>query len=89
MENMVVMALKDYNALKMKADAFGRAVSLQVFSTWVDCQVDPRALEPLVNAKIKEAIAYGEIDANNLQMKPTKEWFNSMTVANIIKDPEE
>lgn len=89
MENMVVMALKDYNALKMKADAFGHAVSLQVFSTWVDCHIDPRALEPLVNAKIKEAIAYGEIDANNLQMKPTKEWFNSMTVANIIKDPEE
>lgn len=89
MENMVVMALKDYNALKMKADAFGRAVSLQVFSTWVDCQVDPRALEPLVNAKIKEAIAYGEIEADKLKMRPTKGWFNSMTVADIIKDPEE
>ena len=89
MENMVVMALKDYNALKRKADAFVSAVTVIAHSRWVDVTINPRVLKPSVDAAIQLAINEGVIDAERLQMKPTKEWFNIMTVANIIKDPEE
>lgn len=89
MENKVIMSLRDYNALKRKADAFEQAVSLQVYSTWVDCKVDPKALEPLVKNKIKEAIADGVLDEGKLLMKPTKDWFNSITVAEVKQDTEE
>ena len=89
MENKVIMSLNDYNALKRKADAFESAVTVIAHSTWVDVTINPRVLKPSVDAAIQLAINEGVIDAERLQMKPTKEWFNIMTVANIIKDHEE
>ena len=89
MENKVIMSLKDYNALKRKADALEQAVSLQIYSTWVAFGVDPRVLAPYVNAKIQEAIDDGTIDSSKLTMKPAKDWFISITVADIKQDTEE
>lgn len=89
MENKVIMSLKDYNALKRKADALEQAVSLQVFSTWVDCKVDPQMLAPYVKVRIQEAIDAGEIDESKLTMKPVKDWFVSITVAELEPTTEE
>lgn len=89
MENKVIMSLNDYNALKRKADAFEQAVDIQIWTTWVDCNVNPKAIEPLVKAKIKEAIADGELDESTLRIKPTKDWLVSATIADVIKKDEQ
>lgn len=83
------MSLNDYNALKRKADAFEQAVDIQIWTTWVDCKVNPKAIEPLVKAKIKEAIADGELDESTLRIKPTKDWLVSATIADVIKKDEQ
>lgn len=89
MENKVIMSLKDYNALKRKADALEQAVSIQTFSTWVDCKVDPQMLAPYVKARIQEAIDAGEIDESRLTIRPAKDWLISSMVADLEPPTEE
>ena len=83
MENKVIMSLKDYNALKRKADALEQAVSIQTFYTWVDCKIDPQILAPYVKARIQEAIDAGKIDESKLTIRPVKDWLVSITVAEL------
>ena len=89
MENKVIMSLNDYNALKRKADAFDNAVTVNAYSTWVDVTVNPRVLKPSVDAAIQLAINEGTIDAKRLHMKPTAQWYGTITVASLDPEVEE
>lgn len=89
MENKVIMSLNDYNALKRKADAFDNAVTVSAYSTWVDVTINPRVLKPSVDAAIQFAINEGTIDAERLHMKPTAQWYGTITVANLDPEVEE
>lgn len=89
MENRVIMSLNDYNALKRKADAFENAVTVNAYSTWVDVTINPRVLKPSVDAAIQFAINEGAIDAERLRMRPTAQWFGTITVAELNPEVEE
>lgn len=89
MENTVTMSLNDYNALKRKADAFENAVTVNAYSTWVDVTINPRVLKPAVDAAIQFAINEGAIDAKRLHMRPTSQWFGTITVAELSPEVEE
>ena len=89
MENTVTMSLNDYNALKRKADAFENAVTVSAYSTWVDVTINPRVLKPAVDAAIQFPINEGAIDAERLRMRPTSQWFGTITVAEVSPEVEE
>ena len=89
MENKVIMSLNDYNALKRKADAFDNAITISAYSTWVDVTINPQVLKPGVEAAIQYAIKEGTIDAKRLHMKPTAQWYGTITVANLDPEVEE
>lgn len=82
MENKVIMSLKDYNALKRKADALESAVTLKVYDNYVECIVDPKVLYPYVKAQFEELVQRGEIDSNKFKMRATDLWYTTLIVAN-------
>lgn len=81
MENKVIMSLKDYNALKRKADALESAIALRVYDNYVECNVDPKVLYPHVKAQFEELVQQGEIDSNKFKLKPAGSWYIFTTVA--------
>lgn len=85
MENKVIMALSDYNALKRKADALEQLVSIKIWSSLVEFRVDAKAIEPYVMAKVREAIERGELDESRLKVMNPSEWYGGITFANIEK----
>ena len=89
MENKVIMALNDYNALKRKADAFDTAITVNAYSTWVDININPQVLKAAVDMVIKQAISEGAIPAERLKMRPINQWYGSITVADLKPEPEE
>ena len=89
MENKVIMALNDYNALKRKADAFDTAITVNAYSTWVEININPQVLKAAVDMVIKQAISEGTIPAERLKMRPTNQWYGSITVADLKPEPEE
>lgn len=88
MENKVIMSLKDYNALKRKADALESAVTLKDYSTWVECTIDARALRPYVMAQLDDMLNDGVFGEDTVKIRPTHEWYGGITVADIIKKQE-
>ena len=89
MENKVIMALSDYNALKRKADAIEQLVSLKVWDSFVEFKIDGKTIEPYVMAKVREAIERGELDESRLTVIDPRDWFGGITFASIDKKPEE
>lgn len=92
MENKVIMALSDYNALKRKADALeqlNQLVSLKIWDSFVEFRVDAKAIEPYVMAKVREAIERGELDESRLTVIDPRDWFGGITFASIDKKPKE
>ena len=89
MENKVIMALSDYNALKRKADALEQLVSLTVWGSFVEFKIDGKAIEPYVMAKVREAIERGELDESRLTVLDPRDWYGGITFASIDKKPEE
>lgn len=89
MENKVIMSLNDYNALKRKADAFESAITINTYSTWVDININPKAIKPAVDLAVKAAIEEGALDKERLQMKPSNEWFGSITIATLKPEVQE
>lgn len=88
MENKVIMSLKDYNALKRKADALESAVSLKSYGTWVECMVDARAIKPYVMAQLDDMLNDGAFGEDTVKVRPTHEWYGGITVADILKKEE-
>lgn len=89
MENKVIMALSDYNALKRKADALEQLVSLKIWDSFVEFKIDGKTIEPYVMAKVREAIERGELDEGRLTVIDPRDWFGGITFASIDKKPEE
>lgn len=89
MENKVIMSLKDYNALKRKADIFESAVKLNIHSTWIDCNIDPRVIYPYVKCQLEELCATGALDKDAVEIKPINHWYTGITVATIEEKPDE
>lgn len=89
MENMVTMSLRDYNAMKRKADLMEYAMSIQTWGDLVEVHVDLSYFADMIDMKIQEAPQRATTwPTGELIMRPLEQ-FNCSACVGEYYQPEE
>lgn len=90
MNNTVIMSLRDYNAMKRKADLMDHALKVRSWSSWLDAEVDLSLFEELIREKAEIAIKQrdGQPPEGELVWRSPVRWCTSTTIAEYQIPPE-